>query len=130
MSVESASYISQLDPTNPNGSSLKSEGDNQIRLLKSVLQTSFPNVSGAVTVSHVDLNNITTTQPSSENSTKPATTAFVKAVFATVPAGTLPALAGNAGKPLVVNGGETGVQWGSFPTSLTLAEVQAAALSF
>ena len=59
MSVESASYINQLNESNPTSSDLKSEGDNHIRLLKSTLKTTFPNVTGAVTPTHTQLNFVT-----------------------------------------------------------------------
>jgi len=42
MSVEGATYISELIPSSPGGGDLISEGDNQIRMVKSVLQNSFP----------------------------------------------------------------------------------------
>jgi hypothetical protein len=56
MPVESATYISELSASNPSGSAPKSEGDNHIRLIKSVLQSTFPAISGAVSASHVELN--------------------------------------------------------------------------
>lgn len=43
MTVETASYISQLDPTYPAAGDPKSEGDNHFRLVKTVLKTQFPN---------------------------------------------------------------------------------------
>ena len=42
MTVETASYISQLDPTYPAAGDPKSEGDNLLRLVKTVLKTQFP----------------------------------------------------------------------------------------
>ena len=47
MTVESASYISQLDATLPLPGDKKSEGDNHLRLVKTVLQTQFPNFGTA-----------------------------------------------------------------------------------
>ena len=44
MTVESATYISQLVPANPAASDNISEGDDQLRLIKSVLQSQFPNI--------------------------------------------------------------------------------------
>lgn len=44
MTVESATYISQLVPANPSSSDNISEGDDQLRLIKSVLQSQFPNI--------------------------------------------------------------------------------------
>lgn len=45
MTVESASYISQLSTSNPAAGDNISEGDDHIRLIKTVLQTQFPNLS-------------------------------------------------------------------------------------
>lgn len=57
MTVETASYISQLDITLPTASDPKSEGDNHFRLIKGVLKTQFPNFgTAAMTASHTELN--------------------------------------------------------------------------
>lgn len=56
MTVESATYISGLDPLKPTGSDVKQEGDNHIRLLKQTLINTWPNITGAVTATHTDLN--------------------------------------------------------------------------
>lgn len=47
MTVETASYISQLDNTLPLAGDKKSEGDNHLRLVKTVLKTQFPNFGTA-----------------------------------------------------------------------------------
>lgn len=57
MALESATYISDLVSTNPVGATdPKSAGDDHIRLLKSTVKATFPNVSGAVTPTHTELN--------------------------------------------------------------------------
>lgn len=57
MTVEVATYISQLDPTLPTASDPKSEGDNQFRMLKTVLQTQFPNFgTNAITATATQIN--------------------------------------------------------------------------
>lgn len=57
MSLESATYISQLIATNPVGAvDYVSQGDDHLRLVKTVLLNSFPNISGAVTATHTELN--------------------------------------------------------------------------
>lgn len=57
MTVETASYITQLDTTLPTAADLISEGDDHIRLTKTVLKTQFPNFgTTAVTASAVELN--------------------------------------------------------------------------
>ena len=59
MTVESASFISGLVPAYPPGSDSISEGDDHLRLIKSVLQGTFPNANAAVNGIH------TGTEPSS-----------------------------------------------------------------
>ena len=46
MGLEVATYISSLVTTNPAGGDNASDGDNHLRLIKSVLQSSFPNMDG------------------------------------------------------------------------------------
>lgn len=58
MTVETATYINQLDATKPSATDLKSEGDDHLRLLKSTLQASFPSVTGAVTATHTELSRV------------------------------------------------------------------------
>jgi len=52
MTVESASYISGLVPAYPPGSDSISEGDDHLRLIKSVLQGTFPNANAAMNGIH------------------------------------------------------------------------------
>ena len=59
MGLESATFINQLVDTNPTGADNASQGDNHIRLIKSTMKATFPNITGAVTVSHTDLNSVT-----------------------------------------------------------------------
>ena len=47
MGLETASFISDLIESNPLGSDQKSQGDNHIRLVKSVLKSTFPSASKA-----------------------------------------------------------------------------------
>lgn len=59
MTVESATYISDLNSSNPGSSDLKAEGDDHLRLLKSTIKATFPNVAGAVSASHTELSYVT-----------------------------------------------------------------------
>ena len=52
MTVESASFISGLVPAYPPGSDSISEGDDHLRLIKSVLQGTFPNANAAMNGIH------------------------------------------------------------------------------
>ncbi len=57
MGVETATYISQLSATNPLGTDPISEGDDQIRLVKEVLQAQFTSLgAAAVTGTAAELN--------------------------------------------------------------------------
>src|SRR5690606_13575961 len=57
MALESGTYISDLNPSNPVGATDKvSTLDDHIRLIKATLQTTFPGISGAVTATHTELN--------------------------------------------------------------------------
>lgn len=46
MSLEVANFISDLDPNNPGPTDLKNQGDDHLRLIKKVLQNTFPNATG------------------------------------------------------------------------------------
>lgn len=56
MALESATYISQLVNTNPTGADPKGQGDDHIRMIKRVLQQTFPNLNAAVTVTPAQIN--------------------------------------------------------------------------
>src|SRR5690348_5375641 len=61
MSLESATYLSDLNAANPSPTDALSQGDDHIRLIKQVLQNTFPNINAAVTVSDETLNALSTT---------------------------------------------------------------------
>lgn len=64
MPLESATYISELDPTNPVGSSdLVSSLDDHMRLVKATLQNTFPNIDGAVSATEDQINLLAATSP-------------------------------------------------------------------
>ena len=52
MALESASFISGLVDTNPTGTDAISQGDDHLRLIKSVLQGTFPNAYEAINGIH------------------------------------------------------------------------------
>jgi hypothetical protein len=52
----SFNYPSDLNASYPAAGDARSEGDDHIRGIKSVLKTTLPNVSGAVTPTHTELN--------------------------------------------------------------------------
>lgn len=63
MGLESGTFISDLNIANPASGDPKNQGDDHLRLIKSTLKTTFPNVTGAVTVTHSDINSVTGKAP-------------------------------------------------------------------
>jgi hypothetical protein len=59
MTVETALYPPSLNTAWPLAPDLIAEGDDHIRLTKLVLKTTLPNITGAVTASHTELNYVT-----------------------------------------------------------------------
>lgn len=56
MALESATYINGLVATNPEAGDNVSTADDHLRLLKSTILATFPNVAGEVTATHTELN--------------------------------------------------------------------------
>lgn len=57
MSLETATYINGLDAANPLGSDPLADADGHLRLIKSTLKATFPNITGPVTAAQGTLNN-------------------------------------------------------------------------
>lgn len=58
MGVESATYISDLDPNAPAGGDSIAQGDDHLRLIKETIKNTFKEVKGEVTATHDDLNQV------------------------------------------------------------------------
>lgn len=56
MGLETATYIDGLVVTNPVAGDVVSQGDDHLRLLKSTIKATFPSISGAVNLTHTQLN--------------------------------------------------------------------------
>lgn len=56
MALESAQFISQLNTANPTSTDAVSQADDHLRLIKAVLQNTFPNLNGPVTATPALLN--------------------------------------------------------------------------
>lgn len=56
MALETATYISNLVSTNPTATDTVAQADDHIRLIKSTLQNTFPNVTSAITADHTEIN--------------------------------------------------------------------------
>lgn len=55
MPLETGSFISDLNSSNPAATDAVSQGDDHIRLIKGLVKATFPNVTGAVTATHTQL---------------------------------------------------------------------------
>lgn len=123
MPIESASYINQLNPDYPQDVDMKMEGAAQIRLTKLVNKNSFPNVGGPVTASHIALSQVGVTQPPTDSSTKPASTAYVQQALTNAAlSGQIPGLVGNSKKLLGVSTDETYVEWVGRPSVVRVSK--------
>lgn len=58
MPLEAASFIHQLDAANPAGPDRLAQGDDHIRLIKAALKATFPNLTGAVTLTQAQINGL------------------------------------------------------------------------
>jgi hypothetical protein len=56
MPLETGTYISDLNASNPAGTDTVDKADDHLRFIKSTLLASFPGVTGAVTATHTELN--------------------------------------------------------------------------
>lgn len=56
MALEIATYITELNTANPAAGDLVAQGDDHVRLLKNVLQSSFPNVNSAIVLTSAQIN--------------------------------------------------------------------------
>ena len=56
MGLETGTYISDLNSSNPVAGDPVNEGDDHLRLVKSTVKATFPSITGAVTATHTELN--------------------------------------------------------------------------
>lgn len=56
MALETSTYISGLVASNPTSTDPKAQGDDHLRLIKSTILATWPNITGAVTATHTELN--------------------------------------------------------------------------
>jgi microcystin-dependent protein len=56
MPLETATYIDDLDSANPASGDGLSQADDHLRLLKSTIKNTFPNIAGAVNATHTEIN--------------------------------------------------------------------------
>lgn len=58
MGLESVTFISDLVPTWPLGADKIRQGDDHLRAIKTAIKNTFPNIAGAVTLTHTQLNTL------------------------------------------------------------------------
>jgi hypothetical protein len=58
MPLETGTFINSLSPANPAATDGVAQGDDHLRLLKSTIKSTFPNITGAVTPTQTELNHI------------------------------------------------------------------------
>jgi hypothetical protein len=58
MALETASYINGLVATNPTATDTVAQADDHIRLIKAAIKATLPNITGAMTASHTELNTL------------------------------------------------------------------------
>jgi|TARA_R110000764_G_scaffold51606_1_gene112758 hypothetical protein len=56
MGLETGTYISDLNSSNPVAGDPVNEGDDHLRLVKSTVKATFPSITGAVSATHTELN--------------------------------------------------------------------------
>lgn len=56
MALETANYINGLVATNPTATDTVAQADDHIRLIKSVIKATFPNINGAINATPAELN--------------------------------------------------------------------------
>jgi hypothetical protein len=56
MGLEAGTYIDSLNTSNPGATDSVAQGDDHIRLLKSTIKNTFPNITGSMTATHTELN--------------------------------------------------------------------------
>ncbi len=56
MALETGTYIDSLNASNPTATDALAQADDHLRLIKSTIKATLPNVSGAVTPTHTELN--------------------------------------------------------------------------
>lgn len=73
MALETSTYIDGLVATNPTSSDNVGDGDNHIRLLKSTIKATFPNLTGAVSGTQAAINSAVTDANNATNANTAST---------------------------------------------------------
>jgi hypothetical protein len=102
MALETGTYIDSLNAANPAATDALSQADEHLRLLKSTIKATFPNVTGAVTATQADLN----TKPAitSDGSTPSLASGISAAEVKTLVGITDPAITTDGSTPSLASG--------------------------
>lgn len=102
MALESATYIDSLNVNNPVATDPLSQADEHLRLIKSTIKATWPNVTGAVTATQADLNTKTaiTSDGSTPSLASGITGAEVKSLIGVVE----PAITSDGSTPALASG--------------------------
>lgn len=147
MALETGTYISDLVVANPTASDPKSQGDDHLRLIKSTLKTTFANVTGAVTPTHVEFNymvgvtSAVQTQLNAKGAIAGQTWTGTHAFPSTTSIGTVTAaeiarlsgITGNIQSQIDGKGAITGQTWTgthNFPSTVSFGNVSATEISY
>ena len=102
MALESATYIDSLNVNNPVATDPLSQADEHLRLLKSTIKATFPNVTGAVTATQADLN--TKSAITSDGSTPSLASGITGAEVKTLIGAADPAITSDGSSPALASG--------------------------
>lgn len=121
MSLENPTYINGLIVTNPTSSDPVSQGDDHLKLIKSTLKNTFPNVTGAVTTTHTEINLLNDATDAATNNALVKRSSSGAASFSTVTATSLAGTLSTAAQTSVtsvgaLNGGSITSGFGSIDT--------------
>jgi|TARA_B110000238_G_C16046106_1_gene403976 hypothetical protein len=112
MALESGTYISSLNASNPAATDALSQADEHLRLLKATIKATWPNVTGAVTATQADLN---TRSAITTNGSVPALASGITAAEVR----SLLGIAGEVFSPAILSNGSVP----TLATGITAAEV-------
>lgn len=112
MALESGTYISSLNASNPAATDALSQADEHLRFLKLKILETWPNVTGAVTATQADLN---TRSAITTNGSVPALASGITATEVR----SLLGIGGDGSAPAILSNGSTP----SLATGITSAEV-------
>jgi hypothetical protein len=102
MALETATYINGLNTANPAATDPLSQADEHLRLIKSTVKATFPNITGAVTATQADLD--TKSAITSDGSTPSLASGITGAEVKTLIGVVEPAITSDGSSPALASG--------------------------